>query len=63
MKERGYYQKKKNIMVKTGMCICDGASLMQVVKGKHDMKNVQVGKTKGCVEYGSKRCFNIFTLY
>lgn len=63
MKERGHYQKKKNFTVKTRMCMCEGASLMQVVEEKHEVKNVQVGETKGCVEHGSKRCFNIFTLY
>lgn len=62
MKERGHYQKKKNIIAKSSISTCEGASLMQVVKEKHEVKNIQVGKTKGCVEYGLKRHFNIFTL-
>lgn len=43
--ERRHYQKRKNIMVKPRMCICEGTSLVQVVKVKHEVKNVQVGKT------------------
>lgn len=62
MKEKGHYQKKKNITVKSRMSTCEGASLIQVVKEKHEVKNREVGKTKGCVGYVSKRYFNIFTL-